>query len=147
MSKSVLLRRIIMNWDNKYKHFDHLRDKEDGFSLIEFMMAISIFAIGMLAIASMQITSIHGNTSARYQSYRSTIAQDKMEELMALNYSDTDISESGSPHADPSPPTGFSISWTVEDDNPSAGGKLVVVSVSSQGGKKITDLMSVIPDL
>jgi hypothetical protein len=95
----------------------------------------------------MQITSIHGNTSARYQSDRSTIAQDKMEELMALNFSDAAISTAGNPHTDSSAPSGFSVTWNVIDDNPSSGGKLVTVIVSSQGGRKVTTLVGVITNI
>ena len=136
-----------MTRDIKNNLFNQTFEDNTGFSLIEVILAISIFAIGILAIASMQITSIQGNASARYQSDRVTIAQDKLEELMALSYSHSDLSESGNPHTDSSPPEGFSVTWNIDDDNPSPGGKLVTVSVSSHGGSKTTTLVSVKPDM
>ena len=47
-----------------------------GFTLIEVLIAISIFAIGILAIAGMQIKSINLNSAARMQSEATNAAVD-----------------------------------------------------------------------
>ena len=62
------------------------KNRQKGFSLIEILIAITIFAIGILAVAKMQITAIKGNSFARNMTDASNIAQDKMEELIALDY-------------------------------------------------------------
>jgi prepilin-type N-terminal cleavage/methylation domain-containing protein len=39
--------------------------KDDGFTLLEVIMAISILTIGLLAVASMQASAIRGNAISR----------------------------------------------------------------------------------
>lgn len=57
-----------------------------GFTLMEVMIAMAIFAIGILGVATMQISSTNGNTSARKHSEASEIAQSQIEWLMAIPY-------------------------------------------------------------
>ncbi len=61
----------------------------NGFSLLEVLIAIFIFAVGILAVGNMQITSIQGNSFANSLTEASTVAQNKIEELMNVSYSDT----------------------------------------------------------
>jgi len=63
---------------------------ERGFTLLEIIIAISILTIGLLAVATMQITAIRGNNFAYIRTEGSTLAQDKMEELIALPFDDLD---------------------------------------------------------
>jgi prepilin-type N-terminal cleavage/methylation domain-containing protein len=65
------------------------RHSSRGFSLIEVMIAMAIFAVGMLGVFSMQISSINGNATARRVTQDVTWAMDKTEQLLALAYTDT----------------------------------------------------------
>ncbi|MCP4350882.1 MAG: hypothetical protein GY795_35910 [Desulfobacterales bacterium] len=56
---------------------------EKGFSLIEVMTAILIIIIGLLAVASLQITAINGNSSANRESTAVTKAADQIEKIIA----------------------------------------------------------------
>ena len=56
-----------------------------GFTLLEVLVALFIFAIGMLAVASMQAQSIKGNTFSDLLTVATTLAEGKMEELMSLD--------------------------------------------------------------
>jgi type IV pilus assembly protein PilV len=58
-----------------------------GVSLVEILMSITILAVGMLAVAEMQITSIQGNAFSGATTDGTTLAQDRMEQLMTLTYS------------------------------------------------------------
>jgi len=78
----------------------------EGFTLVEVMIAISIFTIGILAIASMQISAINGNDSANNLTGATTWAQDRIEELLALPYANV---VSGGPINQGI----YTISWTV----------------------------------
>ena len=63
-----------------------IQKNQNGFTLIEVMTAMAIFAIGILGVAKMQIIAIEGNSNAGELTKASTIAQDKIEDLMSLDY-------------------------------------------------------------
>lgn len=53
--------------------------KRDGFSLIEAMVALTILAIGLLALALLQTTAIKVNALASKSTVATQLAQDRME--------------------------------------------------------------------
>lgn len=57
-----------------------------GFTLIEVLVAMAIFSIGILAVASMQLAGTKGSSSARLSTEAAVLAQDQMESLIALEY-------------------------------------------------------------
>ena len=59
-----------------------------GFTLPEVLIAISVFAIGFLAVAAMQITANKSTRRAVELTEATAIASDRMERLMALSYTD-----------------------------------------------------------
>lgn len=63
-----------------------LLKKEQGFSLVELMIALTILAIGMLGILGMQVYAIRGNAYSSNMSVASNIAQQKLEFFRNLSY-------------------------------------------------------------
>lgn len=55
-----------------------------GFSLIEILISLGILAIGLLAIAGMQITSVRGNYFSSNMMQASIFGQDGLEYLKGL---------------------------------------------------------------
>ena len=55
-----------------------------GFTLIEVLLALAIFSIGLLAIAGMQTSSVNKNTSARMSTMAVEYGADYMERLLGL---------------------------------------------------------------
>ena len=107
---------------------------QSGFTILEVMVAISILAVGLMAVFSAQSRSIMGNKDANRQTEAMTLAQDRMEELLAVRYEDLD--GTGSPVTAPG---GYTIAWTVTeyaDDNY----KLIAVEVAGQGLRKNLEL-------
>ena len=56
---------------------------ERGFSLVEMLIAITLLAIGLLAVAGMQSTAINANSFANKLSTATALAQEVMEDLLA----------------------------------------------------------------
>ena len=61
---------------------------QDGFTLIEVVIAIFILTIGILGAAAMQVTSIDGNSTANKLTEAATRGGDELEKLIALPYDD-----------------------------------------------------------
>jgi type IV pilus assembly protein PilV len=60
--------------------------RERGFTLLEVIVAISLFSIGLLAVASMQVSAIRGNTLAGGVTEATSWVSDLMEKLMILPF-------------------------------------------------------------
>mgnify|MGYP001819460327 CR=1 FL=1 len=61
---------------------------EDGFTLIETLIAMAIFTIGILGLFVMQTAAIKENLTANAITIGSTWATDRVERLLAMDYSD-----------------------------------------------------------
>ena len=62
-----------------------------GFTLIEVLVGLVLLAIGLLAIAGMQLTSVRGNFFSSNMTQASILAQDRLETLRNIK----------NPYADP----------------------------------------------
>lgn len=114
---------------------------DTGFSLLEVLVAMAIFAIGILAVYSMQFTAIRGNASARGITETITLASGKVEELMALSYDHSDLSTGLHQET----PTSYqTIEWQVTEDClvvDFRGHKCIQLRVGSVGsGKRQKDI-------
>lgn len=67
--------------------------KNDGFTILEILVAITILAFGLLAIATMQGASIKGNARAISISEGVTLAQDRAERIGRLAYDDVTLDD------------------------------------------------------
>lgn len=108
-----------------------------GFTLIEVLVAMAIFSIGILAIGSMQLAATKGSSSARLSTEAVSIAQARAEMLILLPYGPV---ASGT---DNSFLPVYSVNWTVWDTAtgptswgvmPAANTKVIQVVVTSQRG-------------
>jgi type IV pilus assembly protein PilV len=72
--------------------------KEKGFSLIEVLIGLIILAIGILAVAGMQITSIVGTSFSNNLTQASVIAQDRLEFLKGLPLTDVRLDTNNYPN-------------------------------------------------
>ena len=55
-----------------------------GFTLIEVMIALAIFSIGILAVGSMQLWSTKNNTTGNVTTQATMLAREKIEFLKSL---------------------------------------------------------------
>ncbi len=62
--------------------------QQNGFSLLEVLIAMVILAIGLLGVAQMQITAIQGNVFGSGMTAASSLASNTIERLMGLPFTD-----------------------------------------------------------
>lgn len=134
------------------KHNKRRTPTEAGFTLLEVIVAIAILTFGLLAVASMQSSAIQGNYTARLQTEGTTWAQDRLEKILALPYSDPMLDDTaGGYSADPfSPaPAGYTIDYRVDANTPITNTKLIRVRITwtDKGVSRTNILTSVKPSL
>ena len=106
---------MIANQKNKAAH------KEKGFTLVEILIALTIFAIGILGVASMQVWGLRGNASAIWHSQAATFAADRIEKLMMVDYAD--LADGEEIQGD------YTVTWSVATDNPIDNTATITVDV------------------
>lgn len=76
------------------------RENQAGLSLVEVLVGISILAIGMLAVAQMQITSIEGIDKSDEGVIALNLAQREMERIINMDYSDAILNDNPANNGD-----------------------------------------------
>jgi len=96
--------------------------KNAGFSLLEILVALTVFSIASVALISGVTTSIRANNTSEHLTQATILAQDKLEALLAS--APTFAAGSDAPRA------GFTRTWTITSDTPQVGVAQINVSVS-----------------
>jgi type IV pilus modification protein PilV len=108
------------------------KSKEQGFTLIEILIAICIFAIGFLAVASLQISAGKSNRTATEITAAVSLASDQMEQLISLASDDSNLDPAANPHVDNQGK--YYIQWIVKNTDLNADGvddaKIINLTVS-----------------
>lgn len=89
---------------------------ERGFTLIEVLLAMAIFAVGILALASLQYSYIRGNNLARSETEVTVLVAQSIERLKALptNHMDLAAGYHGPVNID----ANWWMDWDVIDNGP-----------------------------
>jgi type IV pilus assembly protein PilV len=123
---------------------------QKGFSLVEILIAMTVFAVGLLALAGMQITAIQGNAFSGTTTDAATLAQDRLEQLMPLTYSSltTDDDLAAGAHPPGTQQIGGTVTiqgitytntWNVTDNSPIDNTKTVNMAVTwAENGRQRT---------
>jgi len=102
--------------------------KQKGFTLIEVVAGLIILAIGLLGIVAMQITATKSGYFSNNVTQATIFAQDKLEYLKNLSYSDSNLSN-GLHNEDTISGTIFSRAVNVAED---AGNSMKTITVTVQ---------------
>ncbi len=95
---------------------------QQGFTLIEVMMAMVILGVGILAIAALQTRNVTYNTGSKKQTEGYTWAMDQVEKLSVTDYSTVNT---GSANQGP-----YTVTWTVVNHLNIPNAKTVNVQVN-----------------
>lgn len=115
-------------------------DDNKGFSLIEILVAITILSVGLLGTAALITGIIRSNQVSNRVSTATTLAQDKMEDIKRLGYSNA-VSETKAFLS--SPYNNYEREVTVVDGSPATGMKTVTVEVYWESSKSVS-LMTIL---
>jgi type IV pilus assembly protein PilV len=134
-----------------------------GFTILEVLIAVAIFSIGILGVVALQSGSIKGNTSARGVTDIALIATDRLEMLRSLPYNDPALTPAGvvvlaqtadrvdndyDGDIDEANEAGpLTVQYAVTGDWPLERTKTVVVTVTHVGASvnKVVTMQQVIP--
>ncbi len=101
------------------------RKREDGFTLIEVMIALVVLTVGLLGLAVLTGSIVGANALSRDRVAATTMAQGKMEKLTNMSFSSLEnLTESDNPAG------AYSREWTVSMDDPIAGTATLEVTVA-----------------
>ena len=92
---------------------------EKGFTLIEVMIALVLFAVGLLAFAGLEVVALRNSTYSKEYSKANTYAQQKVEELKGVSWASV---AGGSDTLEGK----FTRTWTVEETETDMMKKVVV---------------------
>lgn len=109
---------------------------QKGIGLIEIIIAILIFGIGISAAIRTLPDSNTATTRSRNLTLATNLAQEKIEELIGLPFSGADLSAGD--HNDPQNPVQlhFTRTWSVTDNVPVSDMKQLTVTVSYESGSE-----------
>ncbi len=102
----------------------NLRKREQGFTMVEIMVAIALLLIGLLGVVQMQIMTMTTNSLSNERTLAINLAQDQIELLRSRPYANIGTP----PFSDTSGM--YSRSWIVQTDVPAANMSSVTVIVS-----------------
>ena len=128
--------------------------KDRGFTLVEVLISLAFLVIGILGIAGLQKATMDGNKLANRITLAVTMAEDKIEELKRLGFSDTQLTDTegvtsdidthidqeptlftNPDHSNDSPLSEVQRVWNVADNVPASGLKTVTVIVGWQDNR------------
>ena len=115
----------------KYARFGLLRRMRSsaGFTLIEVLVAISIFAFGMLGLAAGAISITRANKTAQFYTMGTTLAQEKLEQLKATTSANVNSCSTNCETAPTYLGVTFTRTWAVAQNQPQAGLKQITVTI------------------
>ena len=112
---------------------DRLKPPADmrGFTFVELLVVLAIFAIAVLAVAAMQVTAINSNASARMSGEAIALAANQVEALMVLPYDDGNLDPDLNPHQVTE--GAYTVNWNVTESDIDGDGtndsKTIIVTV------------------
>jgi type IV pilus modification protein PilV len=107
--------------------------KNKGFSLLEVLIGLVILAVGILAIAALQTTSVRGNFFSHNLMQGTYVAQDRLESLKNMPFDSNELNP-GNYNEGPTTISGIVFNRTYQVVNNPSGYKEITYTVSWNDG-------------
>lgn len=105
------------------------RRRQTGMSLLEVLVAVTLFALVASGVAAMAATSMRATANNRSSTAAQMVAQDELERVRGLEYDDID---SGARNVAMAGET-FTVDTVVTENDPADGMKNILVTVEWTG--------------
>jgi len=109
------------------------KDNDNGFTLLEVLIAIVILTVGLLGMASLTVGIINGNKFSNDLSKATVLAQDKMEDIRRVGY--TGVSDETKAEL-PTPDNEYKREVIVTPHSPGTNMKSISVKIHWGGASK-----------
>ena len=103
--------------------------RNEGFTLLEVMIALVILAVGLLGLAALQLVAVKSNAFSSEMTYATMLAQQHAEVLKSLPYTDANLTPGTHTAVGSSKGVQYSVTWNVTDNVPATDMKSVNVTV------------------
>jgi type II secretion system protein I len=107
---------------------------EDGFTLIEILITLVIFSVGIMALAGLQVTAIKANAFSKRMTAAIAVAEAKLEQIKDTPYANV---QSESPTQVVAAGMNFTRQVTVTANSPVPNTKTVQVMVTWTEGSQL----------
>jgi type IV pilus assembly protein PilV len=124
---------------------------DSGFTLVEVLIALVVFTIGLLGTAALTVTVIQTNAISKRQSQAVVHAQDRLEQVREMGYSNAAAAD-GTEYLDPetqtwdaaNPYTSYKRETVVNADTPAAGMTTVTVTIFWDGDERSVSMTNIL---
>lgn len=122
---------------------DRRKRSQEGMSLIEVLVAMSVVGVGLLAMMAMQLHALRGGQAGRHVTDAAQVAQDRMEIFHRLDWDDAAVADTGGwvlggdvqtravqGGGASNVPINYNVDWRITDDPANPSLRLVDVRVT-----------------
>ena len=117
------------------------KNTQDGFTMVEILIAMTLFIFGILTLMGSQSSSIRNMTNARIQTEATAIGKELIEHLRLLPVGHPDLDSSRNPHGlERETRDNYILRWEIADDPITSGIyslKVIVIPKMQNYGKTI----------
>ena len=110
----------------------HVISKNEGFTLLEVMIALVILVVGLLGLAALQLVAVKSNAFSSEMTYATMLAQQHAEVLKSLPYTDANLTSGSHTAMGSSKGVQYTVTWNVTDNIPATDMKSLNVTVQWQ---------------
>jgi prepilin-type N-terminal cleavage/methylation domain-containing protein len=106
-----------------------VRPRAAGFTLVELLIALVVFGLGVLSLAAVIPLGVARSNNASQQTRASELAATCAEQVLETPYGDASMTSGAHDDVNNPYPGGYYVRWTVEDDQPIADCKRITIRV------------------